>query len=85
MDDYFSKTLTESQVSWRNVVTTAIKHGIPIPAMSAALSYYDGYRCPRLPANLLQVGKTCVLVFLAIVKNFVFVEGSTGLLWCPYL
>ena len=42
------------QSSWRKVLATAIKLGIPCPAMSAALNYYDGYRCERLPANLLQ-------------------------------
>ena len=55
MDDYFSRTLAECQVAWRKVVSTAISFGIPVPAFSAALSYYDGYRCARLPANLLQV------------------------------
>ena len=43
-----------AQPAWRNVVTTAINLGIPTPAFSATLAYYDGYRSPRLPANLLQ-------------------------------
>jgi 6-phosphogluconate dehydrogenase len=51
---YFSKAVQESQDAWRNVVSTAAKLGIPVPAFSAALSYYDGYRRERLPANLLQ-------------------------------
>ena len=38
----------------RKVVSTAALNGIPVPAISSALAYYDGYRCPRLPANLLQ-------------------------------
>jgi 6-phosphogluconate dehydrogenase len=44
----------KSQTAWRNVVTTAVRLGIPTPALSAALAYYDGYRSERLPANLLQ-------------------------------
>lgn len=51
---YFSKVLAEAQIGWRKVVKDAIDMGIPIPAMSAALNYYDSYRCERLPANLLQ-------------------------------
>jgi len=55
LDDYFSRTLSESQTAWRKTVVLAINHGVPVPIFSAALSYYDGYRCARLPANLLQV------------------------------
>ncbi len=51
---YFSKAVQDVQDSWRNVVATAARLGIPVPAFSAALSYYDGYRRERLPANLLQ-------------------------------
>ncbi len=51
---YFKAAVEQSQSAWRNVVTTAVKLGIPTPAFSAALAYYDGYRSPRLPANLLQ-------------------------------
>ncbi len=51
---YFSKVITEAQSSWREVIKTAIDCGIPVPAMSTALNYYDSYRCERLPANLLQ-------------------------------
>jgi 6-phosphogluconate dehydrogenase len=51
---YFSKAVQDVQDSWRNVVSTAAKLGIPVPAFSAALCYYDGYRRERLPANLLQ-------------------------------
>ena len=46
--------MAESQQSWRNVVAAAVVSGIPAPCLSAALEYYDGYRCDRLPANLLQ-------------------------------
>ena len=51
---YFSRAVQEVQDSWRNVVSTAARLGIPVPAFSAALCYYDGYRRERLPANLLQ-------------------------------
>ncbi len=51
---YFKTAIRKSQTSWRNVVTTAVRLGIPTPAFSAALAYYDGYRSECLPANLLQ-------------------------------
>jgi len=51
---FFKKAVTKAQTSWRRVVTTAVKLGIPMPAMSSALTFYDGYRHERLPANLLQ-------------------------------
>ena len=51
---YFKQAVETAQPAWRNVVTTAIELGIPVPAFSAALAYYDGYRSARLPANLLQ-------------------------------
>ena len=54
LDPYFQKTLQELLPAWRNAVTAAIRHGIPAPAMTAALSYFDGYTSQRLPANLLQ-------------------------------
>ena len=54
LDSFFSEVLKETQESWRKVVCTAVDLGIPIPAISSALSYYDGYRCEKLPANLLQ-------------------------------
>ena len=43
-----------AQAGWRRVCAAAAMQGVPIPAMSAALNYYDGYRTARLPANLLQ-------------------------------
>ncbi len=43
-----------SQLAWRKVIATAVKHGVPVPAFSSALAYYDGYRSAVLPANLLQ-------------------------------
>ena len=51
---YFKKAIRKSQTAWRSVVTTAVRLGIPTPAFSAALAYYDGYRSACLPANLLQ-------------------------------
>ncbi|MBP8261952.1 MAG: decarboxylating NADP(+)-dependent phosphogluconate dehydrogenase [Verrucomicrobia bacterium] len=54
LDDFFKQALKECQRAWRNVVATAAKKGIPVPAFSAALAFYDGYRSARLPANLLQ-------------------------------
>ncbi|MCE9616593.1 MAG: decarboxylating NADP(+)-dependent phosphogluconate dehydrogenase [Lentisphaerae bacterium] len=54
LDPYFRKVITKAQSAWRNVIKTAVKLGIPIPAMGTALNYYDSYRCERLPANLLQ-------------------------------
>ena len=54
LDPFFKRAVQKSQASWRRVVGTAIKLGIPVPAMSSALAYYDGYRSARLSANLLQ-------------------------------
>jgi 6-phosphogluconate dehydrogenase len=54
LDPYFKKVIIASQGAWRQVVTTAVGLGIPVPAMSSALTYYDSYRSERLPANLLQ-------------------------------
>ena len=51
---YFKEAVKKAQSAWRNVVATAVRLGIPTPAFSAALAYYDGYRSARLPANLLQ-------------------------------
>jgi 6-phosphogluconate dehydrogenase len=54
MDPFFTKVAKKAQTSWRRVVAQATKMGIPMPAISSALAYYDGYRSARLPANLLQ-------------------------------
>jgi len=54
LDPFFKTQIQESQQHWRYVASEAMLHGIPIPAIGTALSYYDGYRCARLPANLLQ-------------------------------
>ncbi|MEP7290010.1 MAG: NADP-dependent phosphogluconate dehydrogenase [Chloroflexota bacterium] len=50
----FQKAIDDYQNDWRFVVTEAIKAGVPTPAFSASLAYYDSYRSPRLPANLIQ-------------------------------
>jgi len=54
LDDYFKTAVERSQMAWRQVIATAVVHGIPVPAFSSALAYYDGYRSAVLPANLLQ-------------------------------
>ena len=54
LDDYFRGEIKRCQKGWRNVVATAAKRGIPVPAFSTALAFYDQYRAAVLPANLLQ-------------------------------
>jgi len=51
---FFKDAVEKAQDSWRRVVTSAVQMGLPVPAISTALAYYDGYRNGRLPANLLQ-------------------------------
>ena len=53
-DSFFSSAIADSQSSWREVVCTAVSAGIPVPALSSALAFYDAYRSSKLPANLLQ-------------------------------
>jgi len=54
LDSYFKQAVETRQGAWRHVVATAAQIGIPTPAFSAALNYFDGYRSGRLPQNLLQ-------------------------------
>ena len=54
MDSFFSEVLSSLLPAWREVVSYAVCSGIPAPAFSAALSWFDGYTCENLPANLLQ-------------------------------
>ncbi|RRD63189.1 decarboxylating NADP(+)-dependent phosphogluconate dehydrogenase [Tannerella forsythia] len=54
LDPFFKEKVLAAQASWRRVVAAATMNGIPVPSMSAALNYFDGYRTERLPANLLQ-------------------------------
>ena len=54
MDDYFAETIKSLVPAWREVVAYAVKIGVPMPAFSSALNYFDGYTTASLPANLLQ-------------------------------
>ena len=54
LDPFFKDKINNCQPGWRRIASIAMTHGIPIPAMTSSLSYYDGYRSARLPANLLQ-------------------------------
>lgn len=54
LNEYFTKAIQASQAAWRKVVSISALAGIPVPAFSSALAYYDSYRSARLPANLLQ-------------------------------
>ncbi len=54
LDPFFKSAIRKAQPSWRRVVMNAVKLGIPMPTITSALTFYDGYRSERLPANLLQ-------------------------------
>jgi 6-phosphogluconate dehydrogenase len=54
LDPYFHGVIHGAQARWRTVVATAAERGVPIPAFSSALAYYDSYRSERLPANMIQ-------------------------------
>lgn len=54
VDPYFKEKIEKAQQGWRQLVSTAALNGIPVPAISSALGYFDGYRTEKLPANLLQ-------------------------------
>jgi 6-phosphogluconate dehydrogenase len=54
LDSYFHDKLQAAQEGWRKVVSVAARIGVPVPAFSSALAYFDGYRTANLPANLLQ-------------------------------
>ncbi len=54
LDPYFRQIVEKAQPGWRRLVSVAAERGVPIPAFSSALSYYDSYRTERLPANLIQ-------------------------------
>ena len=54
LDDYFSTLLNKYQEGWRKAVVKGVEMGVPTPAFSTALAFFDGYRTERLPANLLQ-------------------------------
>ncbi len=54
LDPFFKEKILASQDGWRRVAAAALANGIPAPALTSALCYFDGFRCERLPANLLQ-------------------------------
>ena len=54
LDDFFNAALARTHQPWRGVVGTAVAAGVPTPALSSALAFYDGYRCGTLPANIIQ-------------------------------
>ena len=54
MDKFFKSAVSKRQTAWRRVIVQATKLGIPVPCLGSALTYFDGYRAERLPANLLQ-------------------------------
>ena len=54
LDPFFKEQVEVAQAGWRRVCATALENGIPVPAMTSALAYFDGFRSERLPANLLQ-------------------------------
>jgi 6-phosphogluconate dehydrogenase len=54
LDSFFSGALNKYQASWRKALGHAVEQGVPTPAFSTALAFFDGYRTGRLPANLLQ-------------------------------
>jgi 6-phosphogluconate dehydrogenase len=54
LDPFFKEKIEGSQASWRRVVAAAVTNGVPVPALTTALAYFDGYRSEKLPANLLQ-------------------------------
>ncbi len=54
LDEFFRNAIHTAQAGWRKIVTKSVELGIPMPAISAGLAYFDGYRSGRLPANLLQ-------------------------------
>ena len=54
LDPFFKDTVEKAQAGWRRVCATALTNGIPVPALTSALCYFDGFRTERLPANLLQ-------------------------------
>ena len=54
LDEYFKTTIEKAQSGWRRVVAAAVTNGVPAPCLATSLTYFDGFRSERLPANLLQ-------------------------------
>lgn len=78
LDPYFTEVVTKCQRGWRHIVTVATGCGIPVPAFGSSLSYYDGYRRDRVPANLIQAQRD---MFGAHTYERVDREGSFHSKW----
>jgi 6-phosphogluconate dehydrogenase len=78
LDDYFKDIVHGAQDNWRRVVIEAARMGVPVPAFSSALAYYDGYRRARLPANMIQAQRD---YFGAHTYERVDKEGSFHTNW----
>ncbi|NIK69956.1 NADP-dependent phosphogluconate dehydrogenase [Paenibacillus sp. BK720] len=78
LDEYFGGVIDKYQEAWRKVVAIAVTRGIPVPAFSSALAYYDSYRTANLPANLLQAQRD---YFGAHTFERVDQEGSFHFQW----
>ncbi|MDF2538143.1 MAG: gnd [Herbinix sp.] len=78
LEDYFKDCVNRYQPEWREVIITAIKNGIPVPAFSSALAYYDSYRSAELPMNLLQAQRD---YFGAHTYQRIDKEGSFHTQW----
>jgi 6-phosphogluconate dehydrogenase len=80
MAPYFTKAVDQAEKSWRKVVARAAELGIPIPAFSSALAYFDSYRRDRLPANLIQAQRD---YFGAHTYKRIDKEGTFHTEWIP--
>ena len=76
----FKQTILDRQAAWREVIVTAAKLGIPVPAFSASLDYFDSYRRDRLPQNLTQAQRD---YFRAHTYKRTDKEGSFHTEWVP--
>ena len=73
LDEFFRDAIHKCQGAWRDVISKAVECGIPTPAFSTALAFYDGYRAQRSPANLIQVlGKFPELSLFSERSKFTF-------------
>ena len=77
-DEYFSVEIAKAVSDWRLIVSYAALSGIPIPAFASSLSYYDGVRSEKLPANLIQGQRD---FFGAHTYNRTDREGTFHTLW----
>ena len=87
LDEFFKVEIQKCQAGWRRVVSTAVQQGVPTPAFSTALAFYDGYRSARLPANLLQVSSLvyCAPNQLLFTWNCYIIVGVCMLGWAQWL